>query len=259
MVENKHLQRWETNGFINIPLFSKTEVSDMKIEALRLFNERDPEWKKHGLEGSKPYLNPHKKSIVFDKVMKDKRVVDISTTLIESDTNILNCKVDALQTWLYFKPPGELGRDVHQNVFYSHADWGDAVNVSIAIDDADEENGCLYYYPGSHKEKICYPIPDNLKDEERMKTNPSGWDNERGKPLFIPGTYLNGKWVDKYSKVYVPSKAGFLSVVHSHVLHGSDDNKSKDKWRSAFLIGYVKRGSYFRSGELGRRRINVYK
>lgn len=257
--DTKMLQTWNETGYISISVFSKSEVEEMKTEALRLFNERDPEWNKHGLEGSRPYLNPHEKSVVFDKIMRDKRVVDLSANLIGNDTNTSNCKVDALQTWLYFKPPGELGRDVHQNVFYSNSNWGDAVNVSIAIDDADEENGCLYYYPGSHKEKICYPIPDNLKDEERIKTNPSGWDNERGKPLFIPGTYIDGKWVDKYPKVYTPSKAGVLSVVHSHVLHGSDDNISKDKWRCAFLIGYVKKDSYFRSGELGRKRINVYK
>ena len=61
------------------------------------------------------------------------------------------------------------------------------VNINIAIDDSDEENGCVYYYPGSHKDKVTYPIPDELKSEERMKTNPSQWSNERGKPIFVPG------------------------------------------------------------------------
>ena len=66
-----------------------------------------------------------------------------------------------------------MGRDVHQNIFYTHSNWGGILNTSIAIDDSDEENGCVYYYPGSHKDKITYPIPDVLKDEERMKTNPA--------------------------------------------------------------------------------------
>ena len=28
-------------------------------------------------------------------------------------------------------------------------------------------------------------MPDDWKDEERMKTNPTEWRNERGKPIFM--------------------------------------------------------------------------
>ena len=80
------------------------------------------------------------------------------------------------------------------------------ITTNLACEDADVENGTLFLYPGSHKEKVCYPIPDHLKDEERMKTNPSGWENERGKPIFVPGTYVGGEWVDKYPKVYIHKK-----------------------------------------------------
>jgi ectoine hydroxylase-related dioxygenase (phytanoyl-CoA dioxygenase family) len=160
---------------------------------------------------------------------------------------------------MYFKPPGELGRDVHQNIFYSHTDWGEIINISLALNDADRENGCLYYYPGSHKEKICYPIPDELKDEERMKTNPSDWENERGKPIFVPGTYFGGEWVDKYPKVYIPVKEGSVTFLQSHVLHGSDDNVSKDRWRGAFLVGYEKKGgNFFAGSHMERELIDVY-
>jgi ectoine hydroxylase-related dioxygenase (phytanoyl-CoA dioxygenase family) len=253
------LTDWDRDGYINIPIFSEQEVSELKSEAMKLFIERDSNWKEHGLEGSKPYLNPHTESKLFNKIMKDKRIIEVSEMLISNDTNTSDGKIEALQTWLYFKPPGELGRDVHQNIFYTHCDWGGIINISISIDSADEENGCLYYYVGSHKEKICYPIPDDLKDEERMKTNPSGWENERGKPIFVPGTYKDGEWIDKYEKISMPTKSGNVTFVHSHVLHGSYDNVSTDKWRCAFLIGYILTNSYFNSGEIGRERINVYR
>ena len=45
------------------------EVSELKSEAMKLFIERDSNWKEHGLEGSKPYLNPHKESKLFNKIM----------------------------------------------------------------------------------------------------------------------------------------------------------------------------------------------
>ena len=57
----------------------------------------------------------------------------------------------------------------------------------------------------------------------------------------------------------MPTKSGNVTFVHSHVLHGSYDNVSTDKWRCAFLIGYILTNSYFNSGEIGRERINVYR
>ena len=111
------LTDWDKDGYVNIPMFSEEEVSELKSEAMKLFIERDSNWKEHGVEGSKPYLNPHKKSKLFSKIMKHNQLVNISEMLIGSDTNTPNSKIEALQTWLYFKPPGELGRDVHQNIF----------------------------------------------------------------------------------------------------------------------------------------------
>ena len=250
MYDKEHIiETWNKNGYASIQMFSKKEVSELRKEAMRLLVERDPEWDKHGATGSEPYKQPHKHSKLFEKIMRDKRILDIVKTLISNDNNILDCDLQVAQTWMYFKPPGELGRDVHQNIFYSHCDWGTIINISLALNDSDKENGCLYVYPGSHKEKVTYPIPDDWKDEERMKTNPKGWSNERGKPIFIPGTYVDGKWVDMYSKIYLPAKIGSVTFVHSHVLHGSDDNESKDKWRMSFLVGFLKKNSYVHSGD----------
>ena len=186
-------------------------------------------------------------------------------TLIGNDLDISDCKIEATQTWAYLKPPGSLGRDVHHNIFYSHANYGEVVNVTIAIDESDEENGCLYFYPGSHSDRMVYPIPDSShtefasKDEERIKTNPEGQPNERGKPCYVPGNWVDGEWVDKYPKVYVPMKAGSVTPLNSHVLHGSDENKTKDRWRRSFLIQYQKLGKIQSAGEhMKREPIDVY-
>ena len=247
------LEEWVKNGYVNIPVFTEEEISNIRKEGKRLLVERDPDWEKHGLEGSQPYRLPHTESVIFEKLIRDKRIHELVKLFMCNDLNLSECDLQVTQTWMYFKPPGELGRDVHQNIFYTHSNWGGILNTSIAIDDSDEENGCVYYYPGSHKDKITYPIPDVLKDEERMKTNPSQWGNERGKPIFVPGTYVDGKWVDKYPKVYQPVKAGSVTFIHSHVLHGSDDNKSTDKWRMAFLTGWINKNSYVHSGSEGLR------
>mgnify|MGYP003349987771 FL=1 len=91
-----------------------------------------------------------------------------------------------------------------------------------------------------------------------MKTNPTGWTNERGKPIFIPGTYVNGKWVDKYPKEYLPCKPGSLTLIHSHVLHGSEENKTTDTWRMSFLCGYIAKGTFVLEGkDMNRQPIDV--
>ena len=112
---------------------------------------------------------------------------------------------------------------------------------------------------------MVYPIPDSShtefdsRDEERIKTNPEGQPNERGKPLYVPGTWVDGVWTDKWPKTYVPIKAGSVTPLNSHVLHGSDENKSKDRWRRSFLIQYQKIGNIRSAGEhMKRELIDVY-
>jgi ectoine hydroxylase-related dioxygenase (phytanoyl-CoA dioxygenase family) len=239
----------------------------MKKESKRLLYERDPDWEKHGNDGHRFFEHPHKHSELFLSIVKDKKIIDIVETLMQYDLNNPELKIEATQTWMYFKPPGELGRDVHQNIFYSHTNVGEVINISIAIDDADVENGCVYYYPGSHKERICYPIPDSSHtefasmDKERIKTNPKNQPNERGKSIYVPGTWVDGKWKDKYPKIYPPSSAGSVSILDSHILHGSDENNSVDRWRRAFLIQYQPKGKLDivgRGSHMKRESINVY-
>ena len=253
MKNNEQLiNTWQENGFINYPLFTPEEVEEMKTELMRLLEERgDP----YGSDPLAFYEHPH----------KDKRIVSMIETLMGKDLDIPDCKIEATQTWMYFKPPGELGRDVHHNIFYSHANYGEVINVSIAMDDADEENGCLYWYPGSHKDRMVYPIPDSShtefasRDEKRIAGNPDEHPKERGKPMYVPGTWVDGVWTDKWPKIYVPIKAGSVTPLNSHVLHGSDENKSKDRWRRSFLIQYQKYGKIPSAGtHMKRKFIDLY-
>ena len=101
-------------------------------------------------------------------------------------------------------------------------------------------------------------LPINL-DDDRLLTNPEGWEHERGKPCVIPQDYVNGELVDIYNKVYCPVRKGTVTFIHSHVLHGSDDNISENRWRRTFLVSYMKKGVYFNKGSLMRREvINLY-
>lgn len=41
----------------------------------------------------------------------------------------------------------------HQDATFLHTEPARVVGVWIALEDATEENGCLYFIPGSHKSK----------------------------------------------------------------------------------------------------------
>ena len=245
MTNNEILSFYQENGYYVENIFSADVMDEFREEGNRLIELRKTSEED---DNTRPYAYTHKDSELFDKLWRHPRTLQILETLIGG-------KVDGLQTWMYFKPPGELGRDVHQNIFYSHANRGDIINASCAIDDSDEENGCLYVYPGSQVES-CLPI--NI-DEDRLLTNPDDWRNERGKPCHIPGEWVDGVWTDRYEKIYLPMNSGDVIFLHSHVIHGSETNKSETKWRRAALGSYLRQDAHFNpGGQMKRERINLY-
>jgi len=246
MTNKEIVDFWQKNGYYNEIILSDEEIKEYKKEANRLIEFRG--------EDTRPYKHPHRDSELFEKLMKHPRVIELVELCMGADIEE-DVKIDCLQTWMYFKPPGELGRDVHQNIFYSHANKHNIINSSIALEDADRENGGLYVYPKSHKE-WCLPI---TIDEDRLLTNPDDWTNERGKPCVIPGEWVDGKWTEKYEKVYTNSKAGSVSLIHSHIIHGSEENRTNSRWRTAFLSGYLRNGAHYNPGDqMEREIINVY-
>lgn len=81
-----------------------------------------------------------------------------------------------------FKPPGELGKDAHQDGFYSQSIWNTMTNVSVHSMTPMKQMEVFGSYESSH----LLPLLEIEVDEERIKTNPSNWRNERGKPCKIP-------------------------------------------------------------------------
>ena len=80
------------------------------------------------------------------------RVLDVLEALIGPD-------VLALQTMLFFNPPGRGGQGFHQDSFYIKTYPDTLIGAWISLDTADEETGCLWVAPGSCAEPI-YPNAD---------------------------------------------------------------------------------------------------
>jgi|TARA_R110001592_G_scaffold15722_1_gene68042 hypothetical protein len=238
--EKQQLQfDWRYKGVSILNLLTESEVGAMgeeleRIRVKRQEEDTDGEWGEYD-----PYMYPHKESKLLTRLMKHPKLVEACEFLMEG--NILG-----VQTWAYFKPPGQLGRDMHQNIFYTQCNSNEIINVSIALDNHTPQNGSVWYLEGSHR---LGKLPIEV-DDERTKSNPKNWRSERGKPCVLPDDH-NFPHIDGYLR------KGQVALLHSNVIHGSEENKSTN-FRRAFLTGYIKEGAKFAAGnQMKRKPIDV--
>ena len=225
---------WRYKGVSVLNLLTEEEVDEYNQELERIRLERkegdtEQEWGDYD-----PFMYPHKQSEKLKELL-------VHPKIIEATEFLLHGEVVGLQTWAYFKPAGQLGRDMHQNIFYTQCDANEVLNVSIAFDNHDPQNGSVWYYEGTQN---LGRLPIEV-DEERTNSNPKNWRNERGKPCVMPEGHTFPK-IDGYLR------KGQVAFIHSNVVHGSEENTS-NRFRKAFLCGYLKWGSNFASGNHMKR------
>ena len=233
---------WRYRGFTKFKLLTEEECDEINDELERLRQERQLTTKENGEEWGDwdPFMYPHKISDKIEKLFAHPKVMEAMEFLMQGE-------LVGLQTWAYFKPPGQLGRDQHQNVFYTGCGHNEIVNTAIALDNHDVENGAVWAYEGSHN---LGTLPIEI-DEERTKTNPKNWRNERGKPCVMPEGHNFFKNPGLLQK-------GEISLLHSHCVHGSEPNNST-RFRRSLLGGYLKKGAHFNQGShMKREPIDVY-
>ncbi len=119
----------------------------------------------------------------------------------------------ALYRAMLMNKAASIGSDLpwHQD---GGAYWGldrePELQVWTALDEADEESGCLWVVPGSHHDGLVSPLGGVLAD-------PGDADNRA---------------------VAVPARAGEIILLHCHVWHRSGPNRSKHQ-RRAFSVCYI--------------------
>lgn len=186
-----------------------------------------------------PRMNPDRDFAMFRGLLCHPEIV-------ESMESILNSPVEALQSLMYFKPPGQLGRDVHQDNHYVQTHKGALIGTWLSLDAADIENGCLFVYPGSHQEDVL----EIEVDKDRRETNAGGFVNERGQSCRIPSQYVQEN---------VITERGDVVLMDGNLIHGSGDNRSETRFRRAFVGHYIKKGfPFIAGGHAKRMRIDVH-
>lgn len=142
-------------------------------------------------------------------------------------TGLLGREPYAVQTMLYFKPPGSRGQALHQDNFYLKVKPGTCMAAWMALDDCDEANGCMQIVPGSHTwDLLC---------TEKADTSVSFTDVTVPLPA---GT----------RPAAVSMAAGEVLFFNGSLVHGSFPNTTADRFRRA-LIGHYIEGSSVQVGE----------
>ena len=126
------------------------------------------------------------------------------------------------------KPPGtEHATPPHQDNFYWKFDPPQALSLWLALDDVDEENGCLRYVRGSH----------------RVPLRPHGATSVTG---FSLGVSDYGP-ADEALEVPIRMAPNDLAIHHGDLIHRADPNRSPTRNRRAFAL--VMRGASARVDE----------
>jgi ectoine hydroxylase-related dioxygenase (phytanoyl-CoA dioxygenase family) len=123
-----------------------------------------------------------------------------------------------VQGMVYFKPPRSRGQALHQDQFYLKVQPGIGMAVWIALERADEENGCLHVVPGSHKLPILY--------KQRADTTRSFTD------VAVPVP-------ESMDALPLVMDAGDAVFFAGALIHGSPPNGTKDRFRRALTGHYI--------------------
>lgn len=124
----------------------------------------------------------------------------------------------AVQTMLYFKPPGARGQALHQDQYYLRVQPGTCIAAWMALDGCDEENGCLQVVSGSHALPVLCPEDADTTQSFTDVTVPLG-ANMQPEPVIM--------------------KAGDVLFFNGQLIHGSFPNSSGSRFRRALIGHYI--------------------
>jgi len=220
MVTDEHKRDYEEDGFVVVRgLFSSDEVARYRTHYMTLRHHGPHPGDVAGVDVTdndplKRYprmIHMHRWDDLTRRWLLDER---LNACL----TGLLGREPYAVQTMLYFKPPGARGQALHQDNFYLRAQPGTCAAAWLALDRCDEANGCMQVAPGSHR----WP----LLCAEKADTATSFTDVTVPLP---PGQEVRP----------VHMNAGDVLFFTGSLVHGSYPNTTADRFRRALIGHYI--------------------
>lgn len=223
--DREQLQQYERDGYIVArKLFSDQEVERLKDHFMRLraqgsypgdfagvAREGVPDDRPDPLKKYPRMIHMHRWDEVSLRWMLDPRLAVAMRQLLGETPY-------AVQTMLYFKPPGARGQALHQDQFYLRVQPGTCMAAWMALDPCDESNGCMKVVPGTQNLPVLCTERANTVESFTDTTVPL----PPGKPI-----------------VPVLMEPGDVFFFNGSLIHGSGPNHSTDRFRRSLIGHYV--------------------
>ena len=181
----------------------------------------------------------HRQLPLHERTLLHPRLLDVLEALVGPD-------VLALQSMLFLKPPGKPGQGRHQDSYYIPTHPDTLCGAWFAVDDADAENGAMWFARGSGREPVYPPCPEaGYGFGDRLI---GGIRHVTGVSDPVDAHNALSRVADEYEQVLVAVKAGDAVFFDGHVLHRSEQNRTADRFRRAFVGHYCNARSFTQWG-----------
>ncbi|MFC4778882.1 phytanoyl-CoA dioxygenase family protein [Paenibacillus sp. GCM10023252] len=243
LVSVEQYKHYHRDGFVRVEgLLSSEDIKRLYGWAEELRLSKEDEKKKTVVTNNDPLKEEFaaqtrvhmlsRKEAVAEWALLHPRVLDVCEALIGPD-------VYALQSMLFYNPPGKGGQGWHQDSYYIKTHPDTLVGAWMALEEADEENGCLWVVPGSNHEPIYPPSnahgghthAEGVFGDLSPVENVSHIDDEVNTLSRIVAQYP--------PPISVPMKPGDVLFFHSHLFHRSYPNRTEDRFRRSYVCHYA--------------------
>lgn len=213
MLSEKQLAEYDENGFVILDYrMPKEDIEDIK-NYHKILLEKHPEFRDYC-----PTLLKH--DLNYLKYAKKPEILNCVKQVIGPNLAVWNQS--------FFAKPGINGKATpwHQDGQYWPIRPLATCTVWLAVDDANKENGCLKYMPGSHKRKTT----------RKHSTDNSG--NYTLNQEIDPSEY------DEKDAYHLCLESGQMALHDVYIVHGSGTNVSPNS-RRGMTIRYMPTSSTF--------------
>lgn len=219
MFSDEALAGWRQDGYVVARgLFTPAETAALLAHYMTLHERRVAAGEVPAAETCDDILK------AWPRIMQMHRFDEVSLRWMIDErldaamTELVGASPLAVQTMMYFKPPGARGQALHQDQYYLKAQPGTCLAAWMALERCDAANGCLQVVPGSHDLPVlCVTAADASRSFTEVT-------------VPVP---------DSMTVVDVDMDPGDVLFFNGQVIHGSLPNTTTDRFRRALIGHYV--------------------
>lgn len=215
------LSAYDRDGYVALGGFlTDSEIAETKAIVKKFIQQRAPSLPREQVfyeEKGKPETLKQIQQLFahheyFNNLMFGSKVEQLAELLLQGPVVGKNMQ--------YFNKPPKIGKATppHQDGYYFMLKPCEALTMWLALDEVDEENGCVRYVRGSHKRGM----------------RPHGRTQTLG---FSQGVTDYGMPEDLADEVAFPARPGDLLVHNAMTIHRADGNSSLARTRQA--LGFI--------------------